>query len=87
MATIGKAHAVAEIGSWKFAGYFAWLLWGAIHIFFLVGFRNRLAVFSKWIWNWIINARDSRLILGEAKLQIDKIAGEDVVPLTNANEE
>jgi NADH dehydrogenase len=87
MATIGKAHAVAEIGSWKFAGYFAWLLWGAIHIFFLVGFRNRLAVFSKWIWNWIINARDSRLILGEAKLQIDKIAGEDVVPLTNAKEE
>jgi hypothetical protein len=46
-----------------------------------------LAVFSKWIWNWIINARDSRLILGEAKLQIDKIAGEDVVPLTNAKEE
>jgi NADH:ubiquinone reductase (H+-translocating) len=80
MATIGKALAVAEVGKWKFAGSFAWLLWGAIHIFFLVGFRNRLAVFSKWTWNWIVNARDSRLIMGDAHLTIDKIVGEDVIP-------
>ncbi|MBL8873831.1 MAG: NAD(P)/FAD-dependent oxidoreductase [Planctomycetaceae bacterium] len=86
MATIGKALAVAEIGKWKFGGYFAWLLWGAIHIFFLVGFRNRLAVFSKWTWNWIVNARDSRLIMGDAHLTIDKIAGEDIVPLSKSKE-
>lgn len=86
MATIGKALAVAEIGKWKFGGFLAWLMWGAIHIFFLVGFRNRLAVFSKWTWNWIVNARDSRLIMGDFHLQIDKIVGEDIVPLSKSKE-
>ena len=81
MATIGKALAVAEIGKWKFGGYIAWLLWGAIHIFFLVGFRNRLAVFSKWTWNWIVNARDSRLIMGDAKLHIEEVLGNEMIPL------
>jgi NADH:ubiquinone reductase (H+-translocating) len=81
MATIGKALAVAEIGKWKFGGYTAWLLWGVIHIFFLVGFRNRLAVFSKWTWNWIVNARDSRLIMGDAKLHIEEVLGNEMIPL------
>jgi NADH dehydrogenase len=83
MATIGKAHAVAEIGNWKFGGFFAWLLWGAIHIFFLVGFRNRFTVFSKWLWNWIINARDARLILGDSKLRIEQILGDELITIEN----
>jgi len=84
MATIGKAHAVAEIGKWKFGGFFAWLLWGAIHIFFLVGFRNRFTVFSKWLWNWIINARDARLILGDSKLRIEQILGDELLTIEDA---
>jgi NADH dehydrogenase len=83
MATIGKAHAVAEIGNWKFGGFLAWLLWGAIHIFFLVGFRNRFTVFSKWLWNWIINARDARLILGDSKLRIEQILGDELITIEN----
>ena len=70
MATIGKSRAVAEIGRFRFAGFFAWFLWGAIHIFFLVGFRNRLGVMASWFWNWIISARDARLITGDARLSI-----------------
>lgn len=81
MATIGKARAVVEIGNWKFAGFPAWFLWGAIHIFFLVGFRNRIKVFGKWFWNWLINARDARLILGVSEVQIVDVVGDELVDL------
>jgi NADH dehydrogenase len=70
MAVIGKAKAVAEIGRFKFGGFFAWLVWGGIHIAFLIGFRNRLQVLFSWFWNWLLNARDARLITGDAALDI-----------------
>lgn len=53
MATIGRAKAVADIRGFKFSGFFAWLLWGLIHIFFLIGFRNRFRVFAEWVWHYI----------------------------------
>lgn len=71
MAVIGKAKAVAHRGNWKFGGFFAWLLWGGVHIAFLIGFRNRLQVFLSWFWNWLLNARDARLITGSARLDIE----------------
>lgn len=70
MAVIGKAKAVAQIGRFKFAGFFAWLVWGGIHIAFLIGFRNRLQVLFSWFWNWLLNARDARLITGQVRLEI-----------------
>lgn len=70
MAVIGKARAVAEIGRFGFGGFLAWLLWGGIHIAFLVGFRNRLQVLLSWFWNWLLNARDARLITGDARLDV-----------------
>jgi NADH dehydrogenase len=70
MAVIGKARAVAQIGRFEFAGFFAWLLWGGIHIMFLVNFRNRLQVLLNWFWSWLLNARDARLITGDAHLEI-----------------
>ncbi len=70
MAVIGKARAVAEIGRFKFGGFLAWLAWGGIHIAFLIGFRNRLQVMFAWFWNWLLNARDARLITGDAHLDI-----------------
>ncbi|MGH9309994.1 MAG: NAD(P)/FAD-dependent oxidoreductase [Vicinamibacterales bacterium] len=70
MAVIGKAKAVAEIGRFKCGGFLAWLLWGGIHIAFLIGFRNRLQVLLAWFWNWLLNARDARLITGDAHLNI-----------------
>lgn len=62
MATIGRAKAVADIRGFKFSGFFAWLLWGLIHIFFLIGFRNRFRVFAEWIWHYITFKRGVRLI-------------------------
>jgi NADH dehydrogenase len=62
MATIGRAKAVADIRGFKFSGFFAWLLWGLIHIFFLIGFRNRFRVFAEWVWYYITFKRGVRLI-------------------------
>jgi NADH dehydrogenase len=70
MAVIGKAKAVAQIGRFRFAGFFAWMVWGGIHIAFLIGFRNRVQVLLSWFWNWLLNARDARLITGEAHVAI-----------------
>lgn len=62
MATIGRAKAVADIKGFKLSGFFAWLMWGFIHIFFLIGFRNRFRVFAEWIWHYITFKRGVRLI-------------------------
>jgi len=78
MAVIGKAKAVAEIGKFKFGGFLAWLVWGGVHIAFLIGFRNRLQVLLSWFWNWLLNARDARLITGHLDTRIP--GGADLVP-------
>ena len=70
MAIIGKARAVAQIGGFTFGGFPAWLLWGGVHIYSLIGFRRRVLVILSWFWNWLLNARDARLITGEARLEI-----------------
>lgn len=62
MATIGRAKAIADIKGLKFSGFFAWLLWGLIHIFFLIGFRNRFRVFAEWMWHYLTFKRGVRLI-------------------------
>ena len=53
MATIGRSAAVAEIGKLKFSGFIAWFLWLAVHLLFLVGFRNRAAVFLQWLYAYV----------------------------------
>lgn len=68
MATIGRGSAVADIGPLKAHGLFAWLLWVAIHIFWLIGFRNRVAVMSEWAWAFVTLQRRVRLITGEPRL-------------------
>jgi NADH dehydrogenase len=70
LATIGRSKAVARIGKLHFGGFFAWLLWSLIHIAYLINFRNRLAVMASLFWNWLLNARDARLITGDARLDI-----------------
>ncbi len=79
LATIGKARAVGQIGRFKFAGLFAWLLWGGVHVLFLVNFRNRLQVLLSWFWDWLLNARDARLITGDVRLQIEKLRPGEVI--------
>jgi NADH dehydrogenase len=64
MATIGRGAAVAVIGRLRTAGFAAWLLWLFVHIFWLVGFRNRVAVMSEWAWAFVTLQRRVRLITG-----------------------
>ena len=64
LATIGKAHAVAQIGRLRTVGVLAWLLWSLVHIFFLIGFRNRLRVMFEWAWYYVTRKPGARLIIG-----------------------
>ena len=65
LATIGRARAVAEIKSLHFGGALAWLLWLGIHIFYLIGFQNRLLVLLRWSFSFLTRGRGARLITGE----------------------
>ena len=71
MATIGRAKAVADIRGLKFSGFFAWILWGFLHVFFLIGFRNRFRVFAEWMWYYISFKRGVRLITRDENLDLD----------------
>lgn len=62
MATIGRAKAVADIRGFKLTGFIAWMMWGFIHVFFLISFRNRVRVFAEWIWHYLTFKRGVRLI-------------------------
>jgi NADH dehydrogenase len=64
MTTVGKARAVVELRRFRFSGLLAWLLWAVVHIFFLIGFRNRFRVMSEWIWYYLTYQPGARLIFG-----------------------
>jgi NADH:quinone reductase (non-electrogenic) len=64
LATIGRRAAVADFGWIKLDGTLAWLLWGLVHVSFLIGFRNRLVVMLDWVWSYITFQSGARLITG-----------------------
>jgi len=88
MATIGRMDAVADV-KWPFkahmSGFLAWFTWLTVHIFFLIGFRNRISVFAAWVWTYFTFTRGARLITGDQKLpgwqeQLDAGRHEDASP-------
>jgi len=68
LATIGRAAAIAQFGSVHISGFVAWLSWLFVHIFFLIGFRNRLIVLIQWAWSYFTYERGARLITGDQTL-------------------
>jgi NADH dehydrogenase len=64
MATIGRKSAVADFGYVRLSGFLAWLLWGLVHVYFLIGNRNRLVVLMSWLWAYVTFDRGARLITG-----------------------
>jgi NADH dehydrogenase len=68
LATIGRAAAVAQFGRVHISGFIAWLSWLFVHIFFLIGFRNRLIVLIQWAWSYFTYERGARLITGDQTL-------------------
>lgn len=67
LATIGRSKAVADLGKLHFSGFLAWLSWLFIHLFFLIGFRNRLMVMAEWAWDYITFNHSARLITDTAE--------------------
>jgi NADH:ubiquinone reductase (H+-translocating) len=65
VATIGRAKAVADISGVRFHGFIAWWLWLALHLFYLIGFQNRVLVMVRWSWSFVTRGRGARLITGD----------------------
>ncbi len=65
LAVIGRGQAVADIWKLHFGGFLAWLIWAFVHVFFLIGFRNRVSVMLQWAWSYATYERGSRLITDE----------------------
>jgi NADH dehydrogenase len=81
LATIGRNSAVAVLGRLHMSGYPAWLLWLLAHIYFLIGFRNRLVVATNWLWNYITFQRGTRLITGMSGARMENMpVPEDLKP-------
>ncbi len=70
MATIGRNKAVVDLKYFKFQGVFAWYVWMFVHLFFLIGFRNRMVVFINWVYNYIRFDREARLIIRPFKKKL-----------------
>ena len=84
MATIGRSKAIADLRGWHFSGFVAWLMWLFLHVFFLIGFRNRFAVMTAWFWAYITRERSARLITGDADELRDAVIfmeGEAAIPI------
>lgn len=69
MATVGRNKAVVDMPKFRFQGVFAWFVWMFVHLYFLIGFRNRLVVFINWVYNYIRFDREARLIIRPFKKQ------------------
>ena len=67
LATIGRAAGVADFGRFHLSGFLAWAAWLGVHIFFLIGFRNRVLVLLQWAWAYVTYQRGARLITGDVE--------------------
>jgi NADH:ubiquinone reductase (H+-translocating) len=65
LATIGRARAVADIKGLKLSGFLAWLIWLFVHLWYLIGFQNRVIVLIRWAFSFVTHGRGARLITGE----------------------
>lgn len=77
MATVGRNRAVVDLDKMKFSGFLAWFIWMFVHLWFLIGFRNRLVTFFNWIYNYVNYDKASRLIIRpfkgyESQMEVDK---------------
>lgn len=84
LATIGRAAAVADFGRLHLGGWIAWVAWLVIHVFFLIGFRNRLFVVSQWAWAYITRKRGARLITGDSAAELGLTADDTAARLGEA---
>ena len=80
LATIGRKSAVVQMGRLRLTGFIAWLIWSVAHIYFLIGFRNRLSVVLNWAWNYLTFQRGTRLITGLSGSHVESMAAPVALP-------
>lgn len=73
LATIGRSAAVADVAGLKLSGFTAWMAWLVIHIYFLIGFRNRFVVILEWARAYFTSERQARLVTGDAEKVFDEV--------------
>ncbi|MCJ7756829.1 MAG: FAD-dependent oxidoreductase, partial [Gillisia sp.] len=78
MATVGRNRAVVDLGKLRFGGFFAWYVWMFVHLWFLVGFRNRAITFFNWVYNYINYDKGARLIIRPFKVVKKSMGSEEV---------
>jgi NADH dehydrogenase len=78
MATVGRNRAVVDLGKLRFGGFFAWYFWMFVHLWFLVGFRNRAVTFFDWVYNYINYDKGARLIIRPFKKVKKSMGSEEV---------
>ncbi len=69
LATVGRSYALVDLGKIRMTGFFAWIMWLVVHIFYLIGFRNRVVALFQWAWTYLTYARGARLITFERNSQ------------------
>jgi len=72
LATIGRSSAIADLGTFKLSGFIAWMAWLLVHIFYLIGFRNRILVMIQWAWAYFTFQRGARLITFVGRSTLNK---------------
>ena len=78
LATVGKRKAVADLGKFKFAGYFAWLVWSIVHLMSISGFRNRLMVGFNWAVSYFTYEKSNRVIIRNFKPKTKSLSNEEI---------
>ena len=84
MATIGRNLAVADLPFGKLHGFFAWALWSFVHLFMIVGVKNRLSIFMNWSWNYFTYDQSLRLLI---KPKVRPVDNENLVGCVVENDE
>jgi NADH dehydrogenase len=62
LATVGRKAAIVRLDTFTLTGFLGWLFWGLVHVYFLIGLRNRIAVAFSWLWDYVTFGKRSRLI-------------------------
>jgi NADH dehydrogenase len=81
LATVGRKAAIADFGGFHLKGFIGWLVWSAAHIYFLIGFRNRIAVTLDWMWSYLTFERGARLITGDITQESEPAAAKSEVEM------
>jgi NADH dehydrogenase len=69
LATVGRSYALVDLGKVRMTGFLAWVTWLVVHIFYLIGFRNRVVALFQWAWTYLTYHRGARLITLERNPQ------------------